>query len=164
MKRAEFHQLYRDYGPAVRARCRAICGNEADADEALQESFVRAWKTRDRFDGRYPLAWLQTIARNTSVDLLRRRRPWRDDPQVWLTQAAPERGDLGSHMDAVRLLDRFSPEDAALLRLRHAESWRIHEIAEHFETSQRTVRRRLERLERRASAFLNMPKEASHAP
>ena len=30
-----------------------------------------------------------------------------------------------------------------MLRLRHAEDWRIHEIAEHFDTSQRTVRRRL---------------------
>ena len=163
MTRAEFHQLYRDYAPAVRARCRSICGNNADADEALQECFVRAWNNRRRFDGRHPLAWLQTIARNASIDILRRRRPWRDDPQAWISHPAPDRGDVGSRMDAVRLLDRFSPEDAALLRLRHAESWRIHEIAEHFDTSQRTIRRRLERLERRASALLHLPTEAAHA-
>ncbi len=145
---AEFQALYTDYGPAVRARCRAICGNDADADEALQEAFLRAWKARRRFDGRYPLAWLQTIARNTALDVLRRRRPWQDDPFTWLSLAA------GSRLDVRRLLDRFGPEDAAMLRLRLGEGWRIHEIAEHFDTSQRTVRRNLSRLEARARALL----------
>lgn len=156
MTQAQFQVLYRDYGPAVRARCRAICGNDADADEALQETFIRAWRNRKRFDGRYPLAWLQTIARNTSIDILRKRRPWADDPQVWLIQAAPEGSPAGARLDVVRLLDNFKPEDAAMLRLRHAEGWRIHEIAEHFDTSQRTVRRRLERLEQRAQALLRL--------
>lgn len=150
----EFQQLYASYGPAVRARCRSICGNDADADEALQEAFLKAWKARHRFDGRHPLAWLQTIARNASLDVLRRRRPWRDDPHRYLNQPAPERSSAGARMDAVRLLDHFAPEDAALMRLRLAEGWRIHEIAEHFDTSQRTIRRRLERLEKRARAIL----------
>ncbi|MFT5683174.1 MAG: RNA polymerase sigma-70 factor (ECF subfamily) [Myxococcota bacterium] len=151
---AEFQTLYTDYGPAVRARCRAICGNEADADEALQESFLRAWKARRRFDGRYPLAWLQTIARNTSLDILRKRRPWQDDPLTWLSLPAPERGSAGSQLDVRRLLDRFGAQDAALLRLRLGEGWRIREIAEHFDTSQRSIRRDLTRLEARARALL----------
>ncbi len=150
----EFQDLYATYGPAVRSRCRAICGNEADADEALQETFLKAWKARRRFDGRYPLAWLQTIARNTALDLLRRRKPWRDDPEAWLKLPAPETGDRGAAADATRLLDNFQADDAALLRLRLAEDWRIHEIAEHFGTSQRTIRRRLERLVHRARALL----------
>lgn len=167
MDRMQFQELYASYGPAVRARCRAICGNEADADEALQETFLRAWRARRRFDGRYPLAWLQTIARNTSLDVLRRRKPWQDDPMVWLTQAAPKDADEGTRLDVRRLLDNFQPEDAAVLRLRLGEGWRIHEIAEHFGTSQRTVRRRLERLEKRARALLgddlSFPPEAAPA-
>jgi RNA polymerase sigma-70 factor, ECF subfamily len=151
----ELQQLYRSYGPAVRARCRAICGNHADADEALQETFVKAWRKRANFDGRHPLAWLMTIARNTSLDVLRRRRPWQGDAQLWLEQAGP-RFDESAQVDATRLLDEFGAEDAAVLRLRHAEGWRIHEIAEHFETSQRTIRRRLERLELRARAILKV--------
>ena len=39
LDRMQFQELYASYGPAVRARCRAICGNDADADEALQETF-----------------------------------------------------------------------------------------------------------------------------
>jgi len=163
LSRAEFQELYRSYGPAVRARCRAICGNEADADEALQETFIRAWRGRKRFDGRYPLAWLQTIGRSASIDIIRRRKPWCHDPGRWLEQAAPSTGEVTDTIQAARLLDSFSAEDAAMLRLRHAEGWRIHEIAEHFATSSRTVRRRLERLEARARALLTSRREACHA-
>ncbi len=163
LSRAEFQELYRGYGPAVRARCRAICGNEADADEALQETFIRAWRARKRFDGRYPLAWLQTIGRSASIDIIRRRRPWCDDPRRWLEQAAPSEVEPTDRIQAARLLDDFSAEDAAMLRLRHAEGWRIHEIAEHFATSSRTVRRRLERLEARARALLTSRREVCHA-
>ena len=101
----EFQALYQETAPAVRARCRAVCGNHADADEALQETFLRAWRAKDRFDGRHPLAWLMTIARNTSLDILRRRRPWRDDPLVWLKIPAPEKASAGAAVDVHRLLE-----------------------------------------------------------
>lgn len=156
MNEADFQDLYRTLGPAVRARCRAICGNHADADEALQESFLRAWRARARFDGRHPLAWLMTIARNTSLDVIRRRRPWRDDPAIWLKIPAPEGGGSGAALDVARLLDGLPAQEAAMLRLRHAEGWRIHEIAEHFDTSQRTVRRCLERATARARGALTI--------
>jgi RNA polymerase sigma-70 factor (ECF subfamily) len=150
LSETEFRILYSRLAPAVRARCRAICGNSADADEALQEAFLKAWRARDRFDGDKPLAWLQTIARNASLDIIRRRRPWTDDPAA-------------AAVDVARALDRMKPEDAATLRLRHAEGWRIHEIAEHLGTSQRSLRRRLARLEARAQALLGVPLEAAHA-
>ncbi|HCH61609.1 MAG TPA: hypothetical protein DFR83_02310, partial [Deltaproteobacteria bacterium] len=126
MTELEFQTLYRDTAAAVRARCRAVCGNHADADEALQETFLRAWRARDRFDGRHPLAWLMTIARNTSLDIIRRRRPWRDDPLVWLKIPAPEKASAGAAVDVNRMLEDIDAEDAAMLRLRHAEDWRIH--------------------------------------
>ncbi len=163
LSRTEFQELYRSYGPAVRARCRAVCGSEADADEALQETFVRAWKARKRFDGRYPLAWLQTIGRSAAIDIIRKRRPWADAPRAWLEQPDPAPNEPVDRIQAARLLDGFSPRDAAMLRLRHAEGWRIHEIAEHFDTSSRTVRRRLERLEARARALLTSSREVCHA-
>lgn len=154
--RASFSALYTRYGAAVRARCRAICGNHADADEALQESFLRAWRAYERFDGEHPLAWLQVIARNTSLEIIRQRRPWSSDPWLWLDRPDPRPGDPLSKADAARLLSALSAEDAAVLRLRHAEGWRIHEIAEHMGTSERTVRRQLERIEHRSRALLHV--------
>jgi RNA polymerase sigma-70 factor (ECF subfamily) len=163
LSETEFRILYSRLAPAVRARCRAICGNSADADEALQEAFLKAWRARDRFDGDKPLAWLQTIARNASLDIIRRRRPWTDDPATWLKLASPQGAPTAAAVDVARALDRMKPEDAATLRLRHAEGWRIHEIAEHLGMSQRSLRRRLARLEARAQALLGVPLEAAHA-
>ena len=98
-----------------------------------------------------------------SIDVLRRRRPWQAAPIGWFGFAAPDGPSAAARVDVERLLSSMSADDAALLRLRHAEGWRIHEIAEHFGTSQRTVRRRLERLERRARAVLDVPNEVTHA-
>lgn len=155
----ELRRWYTVYGPAVRARCRGVCGNEADADEALQETFIRAWRARGTFDGRNPLGWLQTIGRNASLDILRKRRPWASDPEQWLampaTDSPPEvKIDLG------KLLDTVSADDAAALRLRYAEEWSLRELAEHLDTSPRTLRRRLERLMNRARAILGVSTEA----
>lgn len=164
MTEAELRELYQSYGPAVRARCRAVCGNEADADEALQDTFLRAWRARGRFDGRHPLAWLQTIARNASLDLVRKRRPWASDPEHWLRLPAAETGDPTARVDLARLLDSVSADDAAALRLRYVEDWRIRELAEHLDTSPRTLRRRLERLMSRARAIMGLPAEGlNHA-
>ena len=55
---------------------------------------LQGLKARRRFDGRYLLAWLQTIARNTALDLLRRRKLLADDPEAWLA-AGPETGEKG---------------------------------------------------------------------
>lgn len=52
-----------------------LTGSEADAEDLVQETLVRAWRSVDRFDGRHPRAWLLTILRNTNVNLHRKRRP-----------------------------------------------------------------------------------------
>ncbi|MGD9620753.1 MAG: RNA polymerase sigma factor [Mycolicibacterium sp.] len=47
----------------------------ADAEDLVQETLIRAWRSVDRFDGRYPRAWLLTILRNTNMNMHRRKRP-----------------------------------------------------------------------------------------
>ncbi len=47
----------------------------SDAEDLVQETLVRAWRSVDRFDGRHPRAWLLTILRNTNINMHRRRRP-----------------------------------------------------------------------------------------
>lgn len=57
-----------------------ILRNPADADEVLQETFVRVWSRADTYDSRLgsPPAWLARIARNRAIDRLRARRVRRD--------------------------------------------------------------------------------------
>lgn len=52
-----------------------LTGSWADAEDLVQETLVRAWRSVDRFDGRHPRAWLLTILRNTNVNMHRKRRP-----------------------------------------------------------------------------------------
>lgn len=152
---AEFQELYRRYAPALYARCRSICGRPEEAEEALQETFYRVWCARKRLDReRSPLPYLFTVARNESINQLRKRRPWKDDPMAWLNLPDPGTVDPAVRGTVGQLLDRISPRDAALLRLRHVEELTIDELAETLGTSSRTVRRRLDRLMKRTRAIL----------
>jgi RNA polymerase sigma-70 factor (ECF subfamily) len=54
---------------------RSLSSSDADAEDLVQESLLRAYRAIDRFDGRYPRAWLLTILRNTNINLHRRQRP-----------------------------------------------------------------------------------------
>ena len=54
---------------------RTTTSNRADAEDLVQETLLRAYRAIDRFDGRYPRAWLLTILRNTNANLHRRQRP-----------------------------------------------------------------------------------------
>lgn len=65
---------------AITGHCYRMLGSAADADNAAQETLVRAWRGLERFDGRAALrTWLYRIATNVCLDLLagraRRERP-----------------------------------------------------------------------------------------
>lgn len=67
---------YRDMGrPLFRFALRSL-GDRGRAEDAVQETFVRAWRAADRFDAeRAPLgAWLFTICRNVVIDMARARK------------------------------------------------------------------------------------------
>jgi len=54
---------------------RSLTRNAADAEDLVQDTLLRAYRSIERFDGRYPRAWLLTILRNTHINRNRRRRP-----------------------------------------------------------------------------------------
>ncbi|MGQ0826531.1 MAG: RNA polymerase sigma factor [Actinomycetota bacterium] len=54
---------------------RSITRHDADAEDLVQDTMLRAFRSVERFDGRHPRAWLLTIMRNAQVNRVRRRRP-----------------------------------------------------------------------------------------
>ncbi len=70
-----FEQLIEPYRRELFVHCYRILGSFEDAEDMLQETFLRAWKRLDSFEGRSSLrAWLYKIATNASLDALDSRR------------------------------------------------------------------------------------------
>jgi RNA polymerase sigma-70 factor, ECF subfamily len=69
-----FGRLVEPYRGELQAHCYRMVGSVHDADDALQEAMLRAWRGLGKFEGRSSLrSWLYTIATNTSLNLIARR-------------------------------------------------------------------------------------------
>ncbi|MBB6421493.1 RNA polymerase sigma factor [Streptomyces sp. AK010] len=89
----------------------SLTSQPADAEDLVQDTLLRAYRSADRFDGKHPRAWLLTIMRNVEVNRHRRRRPHLlDDPDADLDRLAvapagvpptPEEVVVGEQFDEV---------------------------------------------------------------
>jgi RNA polymerase sigma-70 factor (ECF subfamily) len=128
----------------------AIVGDEADARDATQETFIAAWRRirelrdPDRFD-----AWLQRIAVNSARMTLRARgrRRVREIPagDVSALAVASDRGaPESSDTDALgAALDRITTDQRTILVLHHLEGHGVAELAEILGIPVGTVKSRL---------------------
>ncbi|MGH1564309.1 RNA polymerase subunit sigma-70 [Mumia sp. DW29H23] len=109
----EFSRLAERHRRELHVHCYRMLGSFQDAEDTVQETFLRAWRRRETFEGRSTFrAWLYRIATNACLDLLAKRRP---EPAtggevLWL-QPYPDR-----LLDELRADDNDEPETAALAR------------------------------------------------
>ena len=73
--REAFARLYERTSAKLYGICLRLLGNEAEAEDVLQDVYVTVWQKAERFDrGRAsPITWLAVLARNKGIDRLRRR-------------------------------------------------------------------------------------------
>lgn len=136
----------------------AIVRDESDADVITQDTFVQAFTSLAKFEGRAELeTWLTRIAINRARDVLRRRRVVRffsltpdaeaDEPMIEPVddRPDPERQVASSQLRrAIQRAERgLSSQQKTIFRLRHYEDLSLEEIADHLGLRSGTVRAHL---------------------
>ena len=148
--------------------CYRLLGSAFEAEDAVQETMLRAWRSLDRFEGRSALkSWLYRIATNVCYDQLggreRRARPMDLGPAVeplfenlaelpevtWITPL-PTPDELAEQRETLRLafvaaLQHLPPKQRAALILCEVLKWQASEAAELLETSVASVNSALQR-------------------
>jgi len=153
-----FAALVRIGGPAALAAARRITRDNALAQDAAQDAFLRAYRALG--DSRHEssfAAWIRKIAIRTAIDLVRRRRP--EDPIADDTPpasgSAAARGEEKRHEDADllrRALATLSPIDREILLAREVEGIPDREVAARFDMTVTGVRVRMHRARRKLQA------------
>src|SRR5512132_4308686 len=139
-----FRELVDRHSRAVFRVAYRITGRNEDAEDVVQETFLRAYRQLDRFESRANFGtWLHRIAANCAVDLLR-RRPRREMTEETETLErlsdrhdegalpSPERSMLGVQIKerVASALDRLTDMERAAFTLRHFEGLSIEEISQ----------------------------------
>jgi RNA polymerase sigma-70 factor, ECF subfamily len=145
--------LYRKYGPMVIRRCRALLGDEENALDAAQETFVKLLRYQHRLTNAAPSSMLYTMATNVCLNLLRsaRRRPMPADAEALERIASADEVE-GRALDRVTLDGIFGRERAStrtMAVLHYVDGMTLEEVAAHVGLSVSGVRKRLRLLKER---------------
>lgn len=154
---ADFDRLYRDSYPRILATLRGILGELADAEDCAQETFVSAYRAWPSWRPDAPAeAWLHRIAVNTAISFRRRARLRQPVEMVRrLGRPSPPPDPTESEASIVAsALRRLSPEQAAIVVLRHLHGYTNREIAAAIGAPESTVSSRLVAAKARLAAEL----------
>ncbi|UXU76036.1 MULTISPECIES: sigma-70 family RNA polymerase sigma factor [unclassified Paracoccus (in: a-proteobacteria)] len=151
--RAAFRNLYAAVAPKLFGLCLRILKDRQEAEDALQEVFVKIWHNADRYRPGVasPQAWLNTLARNHAIDLLRARRPGGGDLSE--VEALGDAGQTPEESAITRsegrridlCLHELPPPRAEAVRRAYVEGESYLELAERFAIPVNTLRSWLRR-------------------
>jgi RNA polymerase sigma-70 factor (ECF subfamily) len=151
--RKAFSLLYQRTSAKLFGVVLRILKNRAEAEEAIQEVYIKIWQRSDRFvAGQYsPISWLVASARNHALDMVRARRPVGDDLDAVMEIAdagpSPERLAQASE-DGERIetcLATLEPDRAEAVRGAYLDGYSYDELAQRFSVPLNTMRTWLRR-------------------
>lgn len=138
-----FDAAVRAHSGAVAAYARAVAGDPWTADDAVQETFLRAWKYWDTFDGRGSLeGWLIRICRNCLIDLAARPSP---EPHAFDSPGPDPGAPPDTSHDVYDLLERLPLPHREVLALCGLLGYEYEQVATLLEIPVGTVRSRVHR-------------------
>jgi RNA polymerase sigma-70 factor (ECF subfamily) len=149
-----FGELLQMHQHAVYNLAYRMLGERGEAEDASQETFLRAYSHLDRYDAERPFrTWLLSIASNHCIDRLRKRRlvwlsieePLPPHPALSSDEIEPEDAVISNERGAAiqRMLAELSPEYRAAVVLRYWYDLSYTEIADMLNTTESAVKSRL---------------------
>ncbi|SEM52907.1 RNA polymerase sigma-70 factor, ECF subfamily [Loktanella fryxellensis] len=152
--RAAFEGLYAATSAKLFGVCLRVLGNRAEAEDALQEAFVKIWRNADRYrvNGLSPMTWLITVTRNHAVDKVRARRALMGaglDEAAEIPDSAPGPEALAVASATRGRIDdcmgQLDPDKAGAVRRAYLDGHTYQELADHYDVPLNTVRTWLRR-------------------
>jgi RNA polymerase sigma factor (sigma-70 family) len=161
---AAYERIYRRHSPCVYAVLWRLCGGHAArAEDALQETFLQAWRALPgfRFDSSLG-TWLHRLGVNAALMELRgsaTREASEAGDDGWELLAAVPAVDrcAGTSLDLERALETLPPRARAVLVLHDIEGWKHHEIAEQLQMAVGSSKAQLHRARGLLRARLGEP-------
>ena len=143
---AGLRNAFLTHGAELFGYARRSLGDPAAAEDVVQETFVRAWRARDRFDSGLGTlrTWLFTIARRVVIDYARSRAIRRSEPlpvDVAVADDAVEKAMVGWQVEEA--MRRLRPEHRQVLVETYYRGRSGREVAEELGIPEGTVRSRL---------------------
>jgi RNA polymerase sigma-70 factor (ECF subfamily) len=175
MDERAFALLIEPHRRALHLHCYRMLGSLHDADDALQETLLRAWKGSDRYEPRAKLAaWLHAIATNVCLTAIARRRarPVEAFEDLEYLQPYPDRllDDLVARetveLAFIAAIQLLPSKQRAVLILRDVLDWSAKEVAEALDDSVGAVTSALQRARagvERARRRVSAPREQERA-
>ena len=146
-------ELFRQLYPVIRAKCARILGDSREAEDVAQETFLRLCQAKIREESpRARLAWVYRTSTHLAVDRWRRQRSTPEVPMEGVEAAdgaAPADGVLAARRALQAVLARVPAGELEVAVLSRIDRLTHPEIAEVMGRSERTVRRMLDRVDRR---------------
>ncbi len=151
--RAAFSMLYDATSAKLFGVCLRILNDRAEAEDALQDAFVRIWQKSGTYaaNGYSPMTWLITLTRNLAIDKLRTRKRGSVDIDEVHDLAdkgpTPETAVLAASERAQidRCLDELDPDRADAVRGAYLEGYSYDELATQYAVPLNTMRTWLRR-------------------
>ena len=177
MEEGAFAELTQRHRRELHVHCYRMLGSFEDAEDAVQETFLRAWRRRETFEGRSTVrAWLYKIATNACLDLLAKRRPepasggeclWLQPyPDALLDELATGGSDGPEAVAVARetielaylvAVQHLAPRPRAVLVMRDVLGWPAKDVADLLGDSVHSVNSALQRA--RAGMREHLPAE-----
>jgi RNA polymerase sigma-70 factor, ECF subfamily len=154
--------------PNLRAFAISLCRDVNNADDLVQETLIKAWKSQSSFaEGTNFKAWLFTILRNTYLSDRRKARREVQDVDGEFAGRLAVQGDQLGHMDLLdfkKALDTLSDEQKEALILVGAEGFSYEDAAKICDCAIGTVKSRVNRARAKLGEMLSVQGAADYGP